>query len=182
MSDLVPLGEIYEFSYGKGLRQDRRCSGDVPVFGSNGIVGWHNQAITSGPTIVIGRKGSIGKVSWSDRPCYPIDTTYFVDRTTRPCDLKWLYFALLAIDLTTLDKSSAVPGLNRDDAYEQFVDWPPLPEQRRIAALLDHANGLLTTRRYALELSATVRSSAFVDLFGDPGRADSRWPTEDLVS
>ena len=73
----VQLGDICEFHYGDSLKENRRQPGHVPVFGSNGIVGWHNEATTSGPTIVIGRKGSIGEINWSDVPCFPIDTTYF---------------------------------------------------------------------------------------------------------
>ena len=180
MIDVLPLGEVCEFSYGKALRQDRRSPGGVPVFGSNGLVGWHNESITSGPTIVIGRKGSIGKVTWSDRPCYPIDTTYFVDKPLLPCDLKWLYYALKAIDLTRLDKSAAVPGLNRDDAYEQHLVYPPVPEQERVVGLLDAAVKQVEMRSYALELSGTFLSSVFIDLFGDPGGSESQWPTESL--
>ena len=59
MTELKLLGDICDFTYGKALRADHRSSGRVPVFGSNGIVGWHNQPITAGSTIIIGRKGSI---------------------------------------------------------------------------------------------------------------------------
>ena len=62
------------------------------MYGSNGVVGWHDKALTRGATIVIGRKGSIGEVNWSNGPCFPIDTTYYVEKTERPCDLRWLYY------------------------------------------------------------------------------------------
>lgn len=181
MNDETTLGEICNFTYGKALREDKRIPAGVPVFGSNGIVGWHNQAITAGPTIIIGRKGSIGKVTWSDRPCYPIDTTYFVDTTLLPCELKWLYYALKAIDLTRLDKSAAVPGLNRDDAYEQRIVVPSVPEQQRVAGLLDAAVHQVELRRYALQLSQTLLSSAFIEFFGDPRGSETQWPTEPLA-
>lgn len=59
-SDLS-VGDLCEFKYGRALSAGARIDGSVPVYGSNGIVGWHNDALTSGPTIVIGRKGSLGK-------------------------------------------------------------------------------------------------------------------------
>ncbi|MFM9962556.1 MAG: restriction endonuclease subunit S [Planctomycetaceae bacterium] len=164
----VQLGDVCEFHYGDSLKEDRRQPGHVPVFGSNGIVGWHNEANTSGPTIVIGRKGSIGEINWSDVPCFPIDTTYFVDKTKLPCDMKWLFHALVKLDLTRLNKSAAVPGLNRDDAYEQLLLFPPLSEQQRIAGVLEQADRLRRTRRYALELSDSFLPAAFRQLFGDP--------------
>ena len=163
----VYLGEVCEFVYGDSLKEERRRPGKVPVFGSNGIVGWHDQAITSGPTIVIGRKGSIGEINWSREPCYPIDTTYFVEKTKRPCNLRWLYFTLQKLDLTRLNKSAAVPGLNREDAYEQRIPWLVLSEQQRIAEQLEQADRLRRTRRYALELSGTFLPAAFLEFFGD---------------
>ena len=165
----VQLGEICDFTYGDALKEETRRPGKVPVFGSNGIVGRHDKALTNGATIIIGRKGSIGEINWSDGPCYPIDTTYFVETTKQPCDLKWLYYALLQLDLTRLNKSAAVPGLNRDDAYEQHVVFPPLPEQRRITEQLEQADRLRRTRRYALELSDTFLPAAFLQLFGANG-------------
>jgi len=171
----VQLGEVCEFVYGDSLKEEHRRPGKVPVFGSNGIVGWHDQAITSGPTIVIGRKGSIGEINWSSKPCYPIDTTYFVEKTKQPCDLRWLYFTLLKLDLTRLNKSAAIPGLNREDAYEQRIPWPNLSEQKRITGLLEQADRLRRTCRYALDLSESFLPAAFLELFGDPVRNEKGW-------
>jgi type I restriction enzyme S subunit len=65
-------------AYGDSLATEaRNDGGDIPVFGSNGIVGRHDRAITNGRTIIIGRKGSFGKVTWSDEACFPIDTGVF---------------------------------------------------------------------------------------------------------
>jgi type I restriction enzyme, S subunit len=164
----VQLGEVCKFVYGEALKEENRRSGKVPVYGSNGVVGWHDTAITGGATIVIGRKGSIGEVNWSDGPCFPIDTTYYLEKTERPCDLRWLYYTLLKLDLTRLNKSAAVPGLNRDDAYEQRIPFPDVSEQRRIAERLEQADRLRRTRRYALELTDTFLPAAFLELFGDP--------------
>jgi type I restriction enzyme, S subunit len=171
----VQLGEVCEFVYGEALKEENRRSGKIPVYGSNGVVGWHDKALTRGATIVIGRKGSIGEVNWSNGPCFPIDTTYYVEKTERPCHLRWLYYALLKLDLTLLNKSAAVPGLNRDDAYEQHILFPDVPEQERIAALLDQVDRLRRTRRYALELTDSLVPAAFLEHFGDPKRNEKRW-------
>ena len=167
MIERIALGEICEFTYGDSLKEENRRAGNVPVYGSNGIVGWHDKALSHGPTIIVGRKGSIGEISWSDKPCFPIDTTYFIEETRQPCELKWLYYALIQLDLTRLNKSAAVPGLNRDDAYKQIIPFPTLPKQQRIAAILDQANRLLRTCRYTFELSDTFLPAAFLEIFGD---------------
>ena len=78
----VSLGDICTFNYGKALPEIARNGGDTPVFGSNGVVGFHDRSITHGKTIVIGRKGSFGEVNFSDIPSWPIDTAYFVDESS----------------------------------------------------------------------------------------------------
>ena len=60
------LGEILALNYGKALRQDERRGGNVPVYGSSGVVGYHDQPLVEGPGIVVGRKGNVGSIFWSD--------------------------------------------------------------------------------------------------------------------
>ena len=87
MSDELPngwatatLGGLFDFKYGKGLlRENRNGKGSFKVYGSNGVVGVHDKAMTRGPTIIVGRKGSVGEVHFSPEPCWPIDTAYFID-------------------------------------------------------------------------------------------------------
>jgi type I restriction enzyme, S subunit len=131
------LKDRVRLAYGDSLAADDRHHGDVPVFGSNGVVGSHDQAITIGPTIVIGRKGSFGKITWSSEACFPIDTAYFVDRTQTRENLRWLYYALEDLQLDTVNFDSAVPGLSREIAYSLTVAYPPRPEQEQVASYLD---------------------------------------------
>ncbi|HOW80853.1 MAG TPA: hypothetical protein PK406_15535 [Verrucomicrobiota bacterium] len=73
------LGKLIELKYGKALPDRERSGNGFPVFGSNGVVGYHDTALTAGATVVIGRKGSVGEVNLSEIPCSPIDTTYYID-------------------------------------------------------------------------------------------------------
>ena len=131
------LKDRVRFAYGDSLAAEDRNDGEFKVFGSNGIVGTHDRAITNGRTIIIGRKGSFGKIAWCDEPCFPIDTTYFVDSTQSKEDLRWLFYALESLHLDGLNFDSAVPGLSREVAYSMRLVFPRTPEQQRIAAYLD---------------------------------------------
>ena len=175
----VTLGQICEFRYGKSLPEAFRTGGHVPVFGSNGQVGSHEVALTIGPTIVIGRKGSTGEVNFSPNACWPIDTTYYIDATATQADVRWLAYRLAALGLTKLNKS-VVPGLNRDDAYRKHLLLPPLPEQRRIAEVLDRAEALRAKRRAALAQLDTLTQSIFLDMFGDPAARTQRFLIQPL--
>ena len=120
----VTLGDFAPFTYGKGLRTDDRIpSGDVPVIGSNGIIGFHDTPLTDGPAIVIGRKGTVGAVYYSPVPCWPIDTTFFITADD-PALLKFKYFALKTLPLQEMNSDSAVPGLNRNDAHACMLRVP----------------------------------------------------------
>jgi type I restriction enzyme S subunit len=147
----VRLGEVCEFIYGSGLPSHTRQNGIVPVYGSNGIVGYHDEALTKGATIIVGRKGSIGEVHYSPVPCYPIDTTYFIEQTKLDANLTWLVFWLRALNLHELNKAAAIPGLNRTDAYSLEIPFPPPTEQKRIAAILNEQMAAVEQARAAAE-------------------------------
>ena len=115
--DVKTIGDVAEFAYGKALKASDRKPGDVPVFGSNGQVGLHNEAFVKGPGIVVGRKGNPGIVTWSYEDFFPIDTTFYVKKTGVVSSLNYLFYALKSQDLPSLSADSAVPGLNRNLAY-----------------------------------------------------------------
>jgi len=94
------LGDVLALDYGKGLPEKARLGGNYPVVGSNGVVGYHNQALVKGPGIVIGRKGTIGAISLIESDFWPIDTTYYVKVLHEEIDLKWLFFCLNKIKFT----------------------------------------------------------------------------------
>ena len=170
------LGDICEFKYGKSLPEPARSGGAVPVYGSNGVVGGHDVPLTASETIVIGRKGSHGEVNYSDTPCWPIDTTYFVDSTATAQHLGWLKYRLAGAGLNQMNRAAAVPGLNREDAYRVEILLPPLEVQRRIAVILDQAETVRCQRRAALVQLDSLAQSIFLDMFGDPVTNDRGWP------
>lgn len=157
------LKRVASLEYGGSLAAEDRLEGPCPVYGSNGVVGNHNLANTNSPCLIIGRKGSFGKVAYSDHPCYAIDTTYFIDCRNSSSDLRWLYYCLQWLRLDAVSKDSAVPGLSREDAYTQVMPYCPLPEQRAIAAFLDREtariDGLIEKKQRQIELLQEKRAA-----------------------
>lgn len=130
------FGELLELKYGKALPGKVRDGHGFPVFGSNGIVGNHSVPLTNSETLIVGRKGSVGEVQYSDGPCSPIDTTYYVDCLWGMPFRFWLYY-LRHLTLKDLNKATAVPGLSREDAYRLPIHLAPINEQKRITNKLD---------------------------------------------
>lgn len=171
------LKDRVRFAYGESLAAEDRNDGEITVFGSNGIVGTHDSAITKGCTIIIGRKGSFGKVTWSDAPCFPIDTTYFVDSSQTKEDLRWLFYALQSMELDTVNFDSAVPGLSREVAYSLPLIFPPKRDQRCIATYLDKTCAAIDTaiekKQKQLETLDALHKSILYTAF-----AKDEWPVE----
>lgn len=115
-----PIKLLATLNYGKGLREADRADGNYPVYGSSGVVGFHDDALVKGKGIIIGRKGNVGSIFWSDEPFYPIDTVYYIKSEQSSF---FIYFALKGMNFMNSD--SAVPGLNREYAYKQKIKCPP---------------------------------------------------------
>ena len=140
------LKYIAKLKYGDTLPKSRVPDEDgFHAFGSNGRFSESPIANTESPAIVVGRKGSYGKVSWSPYKCFATDTTFFVDSSACKHDLRWLYWALQTLRLDKGTDEAAVPGLNRDIAYDRRLNVPPQEEQRRIADYLDGETTRLDT-------------------------------------
>ena len=166
------LGDVLKLEYGVSLPERKRSPGEIPVIGSAGVVGYHNQATNDGPGIVIGRKGSIGSVTWVAENFVPIDTTYFAVPTDGKIDLRWAYHFLNREDLSKLNRATGIPGLNRDDVYALNRLLPPLPEQRAIAAVLDSIDDAIKGAETVIAATEQLRDSLLHDLLtrGLPGQ------------
>ncbi len=160
---MVQVRYIARFAYGESLAEDRRNDGAVPVFGSNGEVGRHDKSNTSAPVLVIGRKGSFGKVNYSDISVFSIDTTFYVDSTLSEANLRWLYYALSTLGLDLLSEDVGVPGLSREKAYGLRLPLPPRHAQHAIADYLDaetaRIDALIEKKRRMVQLLEEVRIS-----------------------
>jgi len=157
------LKRICRFAYGESLATPERTDGEIDVLGSNGQVGTNDQANTLGPCLVIGRKGSFGKINYSPKPVFAIDTTFFIDSRSTNEDLRWLYYTLTDAALDASSKDSAIPGLDREDAYTHDLPWCPREEQLAIAAYLDREaakiDALVAKKKRVIELLQEKRTA-----------------------
>ncbi|NOR47855.1 MAG: restriction endonuclease subunit S [Methanosarcinaceae archaeon] len=173
------LGDVITLNYGKSLPVKKRNNGDIPVYSSAGLTGWHDKALVDSKGLIIGRKGTIGNVYKSETPFYAIDTSYYVLPNNDVYDFDFLFYLLDSIGLDELNEDSAVPGLNRDTAYSQEIYLPSLPEQRAIASVLsslDDKIDLLHRQNKTLEAMAeTLFRQWFVE------GADEGWKEGNLL-
>jgi len=166
------LDDIIELKYGKSLPKRKRIPGEIPVYGSGGIVGTHCEALVKGPGIIVGRKGSIGTVYYEERDFFPIDTVFYVAPKHEDLDLYYFSVLLEVLELSKLNSDSAVPGLNRNIALSQKVDVVPYLIQRKISSILkgcrDSINNSNIRIRILEDLAQNIYRQWFVK-FSFPG-------------
>ncbi|AFA47672.1 restriction endonuclease subunit S [Acetobacterium woodii] len=126
------LGDILTLNYGKSLPAKKRLEGNVKVYSSAGVTGLHNEALIHEPSIIVGRKGTIGTVYYSTEPSFCIDTAYFATQKDSKYPLILMYQLLKEIDLKQYNEDSAVPGLNRNTVYAIKIVIPPVELQNTI--------------------------------------------------
>ncbi|POX29238.1 restriction endonuclease subunit S [Serratia marcescens] len=117
------FSNIATLHYGKALKKTERIEGPYPVYGSGGVTGSHNNYLIEGPSVIVGRKGSIGTLYWEDGKFHPIDTVYYVANKDE-IPLSYLYYLMETLNLPSMNTDAAVPGLNRDNIYRLEVLKP----------------------------------------------------------
>lgn len=144
------LGEVLRLEYGKPLEAaERKPDGLYPVYGANGEKDRSDSFYHDQPSIIVGRKGSAGEINLTEERFWPLDVTYYVTFDNQRHDLQFLYYLLITLELPKLAKG-VKPGINRNEVYAQTVNVPPLPEQRRLVAILDEAfDGIATAKANA---------------------------------
>jgi type I restriction enzyme S subunit len=152
----IRLDSILELAYGKALKADARKLGDVPVYGSGGITGWHDAPLVNAPSVVVGRKGTVGSLYWESRPFFPIDTVFYV-KTNKP--LSYIYYLLQTLGLSEMNTDAAVPGLNRENVYRLKV---PGATPKVIAVFDDvvhHLRASMDHNTFQAQTLATLRDT-----------------------
>ena len=130
--EVETLKESMELAYGKALKKADRKGGEVAVYGSGGIGGFHNTALVNGPCIIVGRKGNVGSIFWCEHDCWPIDTVFYVKSEHSKY---YLYFNLL--HQTFHNSDAAVPGLNRESAYSNKLILPETEVVEKFDEIID---------------------------------------------
>jgi len=163
--EVASLGKIAHLEYGVSLPEAKRKKGNYPVYGSNGIAGYHSKALIDGPGIIIGRKGTVGAVWWVDNNFWPTHTTYYI--STRQCEeyLKWMFYLLSSLSLGRLNSTTGAPGLNRGQAHSVIVPVPPHPEQKRIADILTTVDAAIEKTTQIIDKTKELKKGLVKRLF-----------------
>lgn len=151
------VGDLIELAYGKALKSTDRQEGSIPVYGSGGITGYHNEALVQHGAIIVGRKGTVGSLYWEDKPFFPIDTTFYVKPKAVP--MTYCFYVMKTLGLDKMNTDAAVPGLNRENVYRLELVKPSTSVLNAFDRLVSRIREAMRANETANQAVAELRDS-----------------------
>lgn len=161
---ILPLGEALTFQRGFDITKDEQRDGPYPVISSSGPKTTHAEYKIRGPGVVIGRKGSLGTVFYSEGDYWPHDTTLWV-KEFHGNHPRFAYYFLQTMGFERLDAGASNPSLNRNHIHTIPVHWPPLPVQRRIAGILSAYDELIENSQRRIRILEAMARAIYREWF-----------------
>ena len=131
------LSELATIKYGKNQKKVLSESGNIPIYGTGGLMGYATIALYDKPSVLIGRKGTIGKVKYVEHPFWTVDTLFYTIVNTDIVLPKYLYYVMSLIDLNNYNEGTTIPSLRTETLNRLEFDIPSLEEQEIILSCLN---------------------------------------------
>lgn len=145
--------------------QERKSDGMIPVYGSNGVLGYHDISKVKGGGVITGRSGTIGKVFYEKGEFWPLNTTLF-SLNSHGNDVVYLKYLLELFDLSRFTEGTGVPTLNRNKFHDELIIDVPLDEQERFAAFVERVDQQKQTVQQSLEKLELMKKALMQEYFG----------------
>lgn len=126
------LKEILEICYGKNQSNVEVSYSDIPILGTGGVIGYSSKAIYEDESVLIGRKGTINKPFYVNKPFWTIDTLFYTKINKSIVIPKYLYYYLYKMDFSSYAEGAAVPSLTTKTLYDIDINLHSLDEQQHI--------------------------------------------------
>ena len=136
----LELGEILKIKNGSDYKKFN--IGNIPVYGSGGIINYIDTYIYDKESVLIPRKGSIGNLFYVDKPFWTVDTIFYTVIDKDIVIPKYIYYYLSKINLEKLNTAGGVPSLTQTVLNKILIPLPPLEEQQKIVDILDRFDKL----------------------------------------
>ena len=151
------LQEILKIKNGSDYKA--YSEGDIPVYGSGGIMTYIDRYVYNKPSVLIPRKGSIDKLYYVDTPFWNVDTIFYTEINTDLAMPRYVYHCLLREHLEQYNTAGGVPTLTQKVLNKVQIPLPPLPVQREIVRILDKFTELIAD--LTAELTARKKQYEF---------------------
>ena len=131
------LGELVQIKYGKNQKKVLSEDGLIPIYGTGGLMGYATEALYDKPSVLIGRKGTIGKVRYVDHPFWTVDTLFYTIVNTELVLPKYLFYLMSQMDLNAYNEGTTIPSLRTETLNRLEFDIPSIEEQKEVLSYLE---------------------------------------------
>lgn len=172
------LSDLATIKYGKNQKKVLSATGDIPIFGTGGLMGYATTALYDKPSVLIGRKGTIGKVKYVEQPFWTVDTLFYTIVNTEVVMPKYLYYIMSLIDLNNYNEGTTIPSLRTETLNRLEFEIPSLEEQGKILSCLNPIDEKIELNNKINNNFSFLDSSAFYALFYPISTYNSRKDTK----
>ena len=130
------LADLVTIKYGKNQKKVLSDDGEIPIYGTGGLMGYATESLYDRPSVLIGRKGTIGKVKYVDHPFWTVDTLFYTIVNTDVVLPKYLYYVMSLIDLNNYNEGTSIPSLRTETLNRLIFSIPSLEEQEKVLSCI----------------------------------------------
>ena len=116
------LSDLVTIRYGKNQKKVVSAEGEVPIYGTGGLMAYATKWLYDKPSVLIGRKGTIGKVKYVDHPFWTVDTLFYTEVNESLVIPKYLYYLMYQIDLNNYNEGTTIPSLRTETLNRLEMD------------------------------------------------------------
>lgn len=131
------LSKLATIKYGKNQKKVLSEDGNIPIYGTGGLMGYATTALYDKPSVLIGRKGTIGKVKYVEHPFWTVDTLFYTIINVDIVIPKYLYYVMSLIDLNNYNEGTTIPSLRTETLNRLEFDIPSIEEQEIVLSCLN---------------------------------------------
>jgi type I restriction enzyme S subunit len=154
--------DVLTIKYGKDHKSLN--DGDIPVYGTGGLMRHVNKYLYDGESILIGRKGTIDKPKYINEKFWTVDTLFYTEIEESIVPL-FLYQHALEVNWLGLNEATGVPSLNTTSIYNIDISIPSKEEQTKIASFLSNVDEKISQLTQKLELLSQYKQGMMQKLF-----------------
>jgi type I restriction enzyme S subunit len=172
--EIVNWEDVLTIKNGKNQKKVSNPSGKYPIYGSGGIMGRADDFLCHEGTTIIGRKGSINNPIYVNEKFWNVDTAFGLHPKST-LDNKFLYYFCTTYNFLKHNKATTLPSLTKADLLKIKIPLPPLPQQKKVANILDVADALRQNDKALIAKYDELTQALFLDMFGDPVSNPKGW-------
>lgn len=159
--EVKKLGEVLKFGSGKDYKHLKY--GNIPVYGTGGIITFVNEYLYDGESVGIGRKGTIDNPIFLNQKFWTVDTLFYT-HSFSCCIPKYIYYKFCTIFWKEYNEASGVPSLNKNTLESIQIPIPPLAEQQAIAEVLSDTDHWVENLEDLIEKKKLIKQATMQKL------------------